>query len=87
MGFYISEYKQTNSNQEITSDSSLFSTTLIPLKLLFGNKTVWINPFPSSTRFCRPIRIQYIKESTEFLVEEQKNVQNRNDYECMLLSS
>ena len=65
-----------NSNEENSIDCILFSTTLVPLKLDYGNSPVWINPFPSSNLFCRPNK-HYIKESTEVVVEERKNVQDQ----------
>ena len=63
------EYKQQFSSTE-KSDESLFCTTLVPLKLRFKDYIVWQNPVPSSTRFCRPIHIQFKKETTELSQRE-----------------
>lgn len=46
--------------------------SLVPLKLICteSNIVYWKNPRPSSTRFCRPIRFLYAKE-TPCLIKEQ----------------
>jgi hypothetical protein len=53
----------------------MFLTSLVPLQLYNekpgGDKVIiWQNPRPSSTRFCRPIRFQLKKETTELTVQE-----------------
>lgn len=62
-----SQYKQ-KFNELISSDqneSSIFMTSLVPLRLVTEeNIVVWENPSPSSTRYCRPIKFQFIKESS-----------------------
>ena len=77
-----SKYKQTliSENGEEIDDSSIFFTSLVPLQLITrrGNSTivVWKNPLPSSTRFCRPIKLNFHKETSEFtskIVEDIKN--------------
>lgn len=71
-----SEYKQTFSDSNI-EDGSLFVTSYCPLQLICKSNTsdpdqiVWKNPRPSSTRFCRPIRFQFVKESKELSVQEE----------------
>lgn len=45
------------------SDASLFSTCLVPIELKNGDDVIWRNPAPNSTRFCRPIRFAYEKET------------------------
>jgi hypothetical protein len=75
-----SQYKQRfSSTEENFSDSNLFSTTLVPLDLSFGDVLLWRNQTTSSTRFCRPIRIQYIKETEQVLKNEQAYIQNQID--------
>jgi len=75
-----SQYKQRfSSTEENFSDSNLFSTTLVPLDLSFGDVSLWRNQTTSSTRFCRPIRIQYIKETEQVLKNEQAYIQNQID--------
>ena len=47
---------------------------LILLKLDFAidGVTIWFNPFPSSTSFCRPIRLQFVKVTADVSREEKK---------------
>ena len=71
-----SEYKQKRASGEDAHDANLFSTTMVPLDLSFGGKSVWTNPHASSTRFCRPKRLRYAKETTKLLVEEKNSVED-----------
>lgn len=63
----FSAYKQrfSNSNAENgkkNSDSSLFATTCIPLRLITSTGIILSNnPTTQSVRFCRPISLQWIK--------------------------
>ncbi|KAF2891826.1 hypothetical protein ILUMI_14347 [Ignelater luminosus] len=47
--------------------------------------TLWENPRPSSTRFCRPIKFMYMKETTESIRKEVVKVRDEvaklNPYE------
>lgn len=65
-----SNYKQRSELAEF-DDSSVFMTSLVPLKLESGNVVIWNNPNPSSTSYCRPIKFQFAKETTEFVKQEQ----------------
>lgn len=51
-------------------------TYLVPLQLFVhsnnGKIIVWQNSRPSSTRFCRLVRQQFIKETTEVILQEKK---------------
>lgn len=63
-----SEYKQILSGEgEFISDANLLISSLVPLKLVEkGTKElIWQNPTPSSVRFCRPILIEFSKETVE----------------------
>lgn len=63
-----SEYKQILPEEsELISDANLFISSLVPLKLIEvnTNKVLWENPVPSSVRFCRPILIEFSKETPE----------------------
>ncbi|XP_017473241.1 PREDICTED: uncharacterized protein LOC108364163 [Rhagoletis zephyria] len=57
-----SSYKQAFHGTEAT-DSSVLITSIVPLRLECGEKIIWQNPRPSSTRFCRPLKIEFIKET------------------------
>lgn len=70
-----SRYKQKFSDESKT-DESVFFTSIVPLQLTHTNKVtnkttvIWKNPRPSSPRFCRPIRIQFLHETTEITIQE-----------------
>lgn len=66
-------------DSETRSDSNLFMTSIVPLKItLVANQDeeIWVNPRPSSTRYCRPIRFQFLKETAELIRSEKERVQN-----------
>ena len=46
-------------------EETLFQTAIVPLRLDLGGKTVWNNKKPNSTHFCRPLHLQYMKETKE----------------------
>jgi len=77
-----SEYKQKVLNNEM-KDSSLFVTSYVPLQLLTTaddpkhRKIIWKNPRPSSTRYCRPLRFQFKKETTQLALNEEKYFKNK----------
>lgn len=68
-----SEYKQKFSSADKTDDS-LFCTTVVPLQMTFGDHVLWENPVPSSTRFCRPLKLQFIKETSELSQAEDRRI-------------
>lgn len=80
-----SEYKQKFSDSSIEDDGSLFVTSYCPLQLICKSNTsdpdqiVWKNPRPSSTRYCRPIRFQFAKETKELSVKEESYFKNKID--------
>lgn len=56
------------------SDASIFLTTVLPLRLLFVKEIIWDNAAPSSTRYCRPIRLQITKETSDVIQNEYNRV-------------
>lgn len=71
-------YKQKQDNVE-DLDSNIFQSCFVPLRLVCGEKKeriIWENPTPSSSRFCRPIRFRFIKESAAVIEQEIKYVKN-----------
>lgn len=56
---------------------------MVPLQLYAKVKNssdkiiVWQNPRPSSTRFCRPIRFQFLRETTEISKNENEHVETQ----------
>lgn len=75
-----SEYHQTFNDQNIT-DSSVFLFSLVPLRLtgiskISKNNTIlWKNPTPSSTRYCRPIKFMFNKETVETTKNEVQKLE------------
>ena len=70
-----SRYKQAFSEDSSLNDEHLFAVSLVPLQLFVsaasdGKKVVWQNPTPSSSRYCRPIKICFKKESFLVINEE-----------------
>lgn len=57
-------------------DANIFFTSVVPLQLKATDKVtnaitvIWKNPRPSSPRFCRPVKIQFVHENTEATVTE-----------------
>lgn len=43
----------------------------------FDNIILWQNPRPSSTRYCRPIKLLFEKETTEVARREIKSIENQ----------
>lgn len=73
-----SRYKQTfNESNENKTDEHIFSICLVPLQLRKNDKLVWQNPRPSSTRFCRPIKIMFERESKSLATQEIEAIKNQ----------
>lgn len=45
------------------SDHSVFIISFVPLELRLNHEIIWINDRPSSIRFCRPIKFEFVAES------------------------
>ena len=59
---YIQKFDATENVAEV-SEETLFQTCIVPLKLQVGENDIWNNEKPNSTHFCRPVHIQFKKES------------------------
>lgn len=68
-GSHQSQYKQ-KFEEDGNSDANIFLSSLVPLRLSHGDKIIWQNPLPSSPRFCRPIKIRFVKEDNDVTNEE-----------------
>ena len=74
-----SEYKQTLPQEsELISDANLFVASLVPIKLVDSgnNNVIWENLITSSTRYCRPISIEFSKETPEKTKEVVSNIEH-----------
>ncbi|CAH0551127.1 unnamed protein product [Brassicogethes aeneus] len=78
--FGQSEYNQKyvrGDNQE-TSDSSIYMVSMVPLLFRTGfDSTIWNNDLPSSTRWCRPIYFEFVKESAEKVFDVSNKITNK----------
>lgn len=75
-----SEYKQKLPGEsELISDANLFIASFVPIRLIDEStgRIVWQNPAPSSVRFCRPILIEFSKETPEKTRTVVENIQNQ----------
>ena len=79
-GSHQAQYKQTFEN-DMDSDANIFQSSFVPLRIICESnaKVVWQNPTPSSPRYCRPIRIRYVKESSKVINDEIKYIQSAID--------
>ena len=71
---YKQKYQDTDLNEAIKNEESLFQTAMVPLQLKLDDSTVWENKTPSSTHFCRPVNLQYKKETTELSKQEADRI-------------
>ncbi|XP_039967555.1 uncharacterized protein LOC120779423 [Bactrocera tryoni] len=68
-----SSHKQAYHNPA-ANDSSVFITCIVPNRLICGSKIMWQNPRLASARFCRPLKIEFVKESTAVSRTENERV-------------
>jgi len=67
-------------------DTSIFFTLLVPLQIISVDKStkkeiiIWKNPRPSSPRFCRPIKIEFMLETAECTRLEVDNIKEQERY-------
>lgn len=85
-----SQYEQKfSAPDEGYDDSDVFVISLVPLQMYSkyetGQTIVWQNPRPSSTRFCRPIKL---KETKKMAITEinkiEKEIENLKTTEVMV---
>ena len=70
---YMQKFETTDlGSVEASSEETLFQTAIVPLKLIVGGKAVWTNEKPNSTHFCRPLHLQYMKETVEVTKNEKE---------------
>lgn len=73
-----SKYKQTFRNDNgSSSDESVFMISLMPLQIKSSDSIIWKNPHPSSTKYCRPVRFNFMKENHETTNQEFNEMQSQ----------
>lgn len=76
---YKQRYQDTDPNISNT-DENLFATSLIPLRWSTkDNVILWNNRASQSTRFCRPISLQYVKESADIIATQKASIEAEID--------
>ena len=84
-------YKQTmEGDRDFAAEESIFITSYVPLQLtgISANEvktSIWINPRPSSTLYCRPISFKFSKETRNLTISTIDSV-NRQ-IECLCTSN
>ena len=64
------KYSDAGTSRDL--DSSLLATVLNPLRLTSkSGKIIWNNRTPQSVRFCRPLKLEYIKENKQTIIQEE----------------
>ena len=76
---YKQKYENTDLQSATYHEESLFQTAIVPLKLNIGDQNVWLNKKPNSSHFCRPLKIQYKRESKELSKEEFSRLKSELD--------
>ena len=71
---YKQKYEETDLSMAMSNEESLFQTALVPLKLILEGKCIWSNKKPNSSHFCRPLHLQYRKETKELTKEEYEDI-------------
>lgn len=65
------------------NDANIFQSSFVPLRLISNidghKKIIWQNPVPSSPRFCRPIRIRFVHETSDITKEEIRYINDQVD--------
>lgn len=70
-------YKQCFEDDDRASEGvGLFATTIVPLQIVTNsNQVIWRNRLCQSYRSCRPLCIQYRKETTDRVLQEEARVE------------
>ena len=68
-----SAYKQAG----VAQDDQMFVISMVPLQLRTNRgDVVWSNATPSSTRFCRPVSLQFAKETKALTESEMRRTES-----------
>lgn len=70
-----SAYKQQSNAPDSYSQESVSSSWVVPLQLIDieTNEVLWENLSPSSPLNCRPVKLEWINETIDVLLEENQN--------------
>ncbi|XP_030755994.1 uncharacterized protein LOC115882218 [Sitophilus oryzae] len=78
-----SQYKKVFTDA-LCTDEYLLIVAMVPIRLLDKNngKQLWINPRPSSTHYCRPIKFMFKKENATLVRDEENDMNNKINQLC-----
>jgi len=73
-----SAYKQSFVDESST-DEFMFVVALVPLRLMedASNQEIWTNKSPSSTLYCRPIKLMFAKENRSLIHEVERDISHQ----------
>lgn len=81
-----SQYQQafSGSPPPPSADQSVLLTAISPLQLRelrdgLPSRAWWENPTPSSIRFCKPIRLQFKKETKDSIKDEERYITSQSE--------
>lgn len=60
-----------------SNDASVFSVMFVPLDLNSPDESIWSNERPTSTRLCRPISFQFVKETADQTLKTFNEIQGK----------
>lgn len=72
------QYHQSITNPDKTADNCMLATVTTPLRLSAADNSTnihWTNLMPQSVRFCRPIEIEFVKETREVTLEKKRKLE------------
>lgn len=77
-----SQYRQNFNDDSSITDQSVFMFSIVPLELRYytvenNYDVIWINPSPSSTKYCRPIKYMFKKETKNSTKEEVNDIEKQ----------
>lgn len=75
-----SAYKQSYasiSENVHSNDENLFVTALIPLRLSVASFILWNNLASQSARFCRPIEMEFVRESIDVVKKKKMTLKSK----------
>lgn len=77
-GTNSSSYKQ-KWNNGTGNDEHIFCASIAPLQLINvdNGQILWTNPRPSSPRFCRPLLIEFAKETSELCKQKRADFESQ----------
>lgn len=77
-GTNSTSYKQ-RWNNGVGNDEHIFCASIVPLQVINvdNGQILWTNPRPSSTRFCRPLLIEFAKETSNLCKQKQADYESQ----------